>query len=100
MQSRLVARAAVLALALPLLTQNDAQAGWWPWSPSSTIHLDVADGTLDITLQPDHGRSLALTTDGANGWSFEGNTSSLVGQPYAIELENHTSERVKVVVSV
>jgi hypothetical protein len=100
MQSRLVARVALLAAALALANHADARAGWWPWDTSSTIHLDVADGTLDVTLQPDRGRSLALTADGTNRWSFEGNTSSLVGQPYSIELENHTSERLKVVVSV
>jgi hypothetical protein len=95
---RIPSRALALACALPLIACGPAAGS--SWRGSNTIRIDVADGTLDVTLRPDHGRSLTLSPDGGNRWSFEGNTSSLVGQPYSIELRNRTRERLKVVVSV
>jgi hypothetical protein len=97
---RTLARAATIALALPLLACGPVAARSSGWGTSSTIHLDVAGGTLDVTLRPDRGRALPLAGDGSHTWVYGGDTAALVGQPYSIELRNRTRERLKVVVSV
>ncbi len=87
-------------VAWPLLAAGPALARPWDFGGSATVRLDVAGGSLEVTVRPDRGRSLRLAADGPHRWVFDGSTADLVGAPYSILLRNRTGERLKVVVGV
>ncbi len=84
---------------LALLVCGPAAGSSWGW-PGGAARLDVAGGSLEVTLRPDRGPALRLISEGQSRWVFDGPTSNLVGGSYSILLRNRTSERLKVVIGV
>jgi hypothetical protein len=88
----------IFVLAAPLLACSPAAGR--SWAPGGTVRLEVADGWVEVALRPDSGGPLRLRPDGPHRWTFDGSTSTLVGESYSIVLRNRTDERLKVVVGV
>jgi hypothetical protein len=88
-----------LALLLAIAALPAHASSRWP-GPDSEVRLDLASGSLEVSVVPDHGGALPLVPSGGNRWIFQGSTADLVGRPYSIVLRNQTDERLKVVVGV
>jgi hypothetical protein len=90
---------ALAVFTLLALPAPPAAATSWP-AEGRRVRLDVAGGTLEVSVVPDRGYPLQLSPTGDRRWRFTGSTADLVGQPYSVVLRNQTGERLKVVVGV
>ncbi len=57
-------------------------------------------GTLSVQVVPDGSAALPFVNESPDTWTFQGDTSALVGRSYSVRLENGGRSRVKVVIAV